>query len=435
MPPELKRKLKKVLAGRSSVDMGQFQFLNLERVREEAGADWDRLREKVYEVGNHFIEKRLDDGDAVIRCRGGFLIIFESLEAEAAAAAVAGIAADLEAFFLGDRVLRHLEVAGEARSVTTEELLEIVARNQDEGAVPAAPPPAEDRKEASRERTGWVEVRHADSRLRRSGRIRPEALYKEADGVWDDIVFKPCWDAHGQALVHNICVARRVVKGFAYYGRDTLLGADARDLHRQLDQSVARAAQRGFQKVYAQGRACAVVVPVHYDTISTVSQRLRYFAILQSVPESMRRYFFLRVDGIPDGAPLGQMQELFRSMKHFGAYVLAQLKFGATDLRRFEGCGIGIFSAETPSRMNEAGPADAQLAGLADWVAAARLMRAETGLATVEGVSALEAGLSAGVRYFSGALIAPELALPAPVRPLGLPEIMGHGKGGQGVRV
>ena len=46
MPPELKQKLKQVLAGRSSVDMGQFQFLNLDKVREGAGADWERLREK-----------------------------------------------------------------------------------------------------------------------------------------------------------------------------------------------------------------------------------------------------------------------------------------------------------------------------------------------------------------------------------------------------
>jgi hypothetical protein len=438
MPPELKNKLKKVLAGRSSVDMGQVRFLNLGRVRERAGGDWDRLREKIYEVGHHFIEKRLDGDDAVIRCRGGFMIIFAALDGEAAQATVDGISQELERFFLGDSDLGPLEILAEARSVTIEELLEIVARDQDESARPSGagdaeagghepgrtPPWRPDRRleRAGETGTPWVEAPRPGPRPVNTP--RPRAIYTESEGVWDDIVFKPCWDGRKSALLHNICVARRVVKGFAYYGRDTLTGADDRTLHRKLDESVARAAQRGFQKAYAQGGACAIIVPVHYDTIATLSQRMRYFAILQSVPEPMRRFFFLRVDGVPDGAPLGQMQELFRSMKHFGAYVLTQLPFGASDLKRFDGCGIGIFGTEVPARMNETGPDEAQLMAMADWVASACLLKAETYFTQTAGIEVLQAGLSAGVRYFSGPLIAPEMALPEPARPLSLAEIL-----------
>ncbi|WP_203290937.1 hypothetical protein [Maricaulis parjimensis] len=437
MPPELKQKLKQVLAGRSSVDMGQFQFLNLDKVREGAGGDWERLREKVYDVSNHFIEKRLDAGDVVIRCQGGYLIIFETMDAEAAALAVSEIAEELEHFFLGDRELSLLKVLGEARSVPTEELLEIVARTQAE--VPAAakkpktvkpsadtepaPPWKREKRAASDDKaiTDWKDAPRPDPKPEYAH--RPEAVYKESNAVWDDIVFKPCWDSRRSALLHNICVARRVVKGFAYYGRDTLMGSDDRVLHRKLDESVARAAQRGFQKAYSQGWACAIIVPVHYDTIATLSQRMKYFNILQSVPEAMRRYFFLRVDGVPKGAPLGQMQEIFRSMKPFGAYVLAHLDFGAADLKRFEGCGVGIFSAEVPARMNEDGPADSQVIALSEWVASAQSHKAETYLTQTSTLDVLEAGLSVGVRYFSGEVILPETPLPEPARPLTLSEI------------
>ncbi|MCR9267174.1 MAG: hypothetical protein NXI03_06345, partial [Alphaproteobacteria bacterium] len=415
MPPELKQKLKQVLAGRSSVDMGQFQFLNLDKVREGAGGDWERLREKVYEVSSHFIEKRLDPGDVVIRCQGGYLIIFEARDPDASEVAVREIAEELEHFFLGDRELSLLEVLGEARSVPTEELLEIVARTQDEAPAPAkprkpaearpdgdpAPPWKRDKRVASDDKaiTDWKDAPRPEARPGYAH--RPEAVYKESNAVWDDIVFKPCWDSRRSALLHNICVARRVVKGFAYYGRDTLMGSDDRVLHRKLDESVARAAQRGFQKSWSRGWACAIIVPVHYDTVATLSQRMKYFNILQSVPEAMRRYFFLRVDGVPKGAPLGQMQEIFRSMKPFGAYVLAHLDFGAADLKRFEGCGVGIFGTEVPNRMNEDGPEDHQVLALNDWVASARLLKAETYLTQTATLDVLEAGLSVGVRYFS----------------------------------
>ncbi len=437
MGPELKRKLKQALSGRTAVDMGQFQFLNLDKVREGAGPDWERLREKVYDVGQHFIEKRLTGGDVVVRCQGGFLIIFEALDAEAAELSVASIADELELFFLGDRELSPLKVIGEARSVPIEELLEIVAQTQDEGRRPAGEGQGPVREDPHRDTPPWArqEARERDRKSatdwevarppekRATSKPRPEAVYKESEGVWDDIVFKPCWDARRSSLLHNICVARRVVNGFAFYGRDTLMGSDDRKRHRELDEAVARAAQRGFQKTYAQGGASAIIVPVHYDTIASLSQRLRYFAILQSVPEPKRRYFFLRVDGVPEGAPLGQMQELFRSLKHYGAYVLAQLPFGVSDFRRFESCGIGIFGTEAPARMNEDGPADTQLMQMSDWVAAARAQKAETYLTEADTLDTLEAGLSVGVRYFSGAVIGEETALPIPPRPLGLPEI------------
>ena len=440
MSPELKQKLKQALAGRQSVDMGQFQFLGLDRVREEAGSEWPHLRDKVYEVGNHFIEKRVGAEDAVIRCDGGYLIIFKSLEGEFAEAVVREISAELERFFLGERKLDFIRVRGEARAVTTEELLQIVAETQDEDRTERAAPrkaatagdsePAPSWKAtASRVReddgrTRWVKAPVPERAPRPTIVTRPEAAYKERDGVWDDIVFRPSWDSRKSALIHNFCLARRIVKGVAYYGRDTLMGSDHREDHRALDRAVALAAQRGFQAGLKRGGKSVIVVPVHYDTIATISQRMSYFAVLQSVPEAMRRYFFLRVDGVPAGAPIGQMQELFRSMKHFGAYVLAHLDYGMTDFQRFEGCGIGIFGAETPARINDHGPTDKDLNLLVDWSASARLLQAETYLTAVEHADVLNAGMSAGVRYFSGDLVAPEAALPAPARALSAGEIL-----------
>ena len=420
MPPELKDKLKKVLAGRSSVDMGQFRFLNLDRVREEAGEDWPRLRDKVYEVSAHFIEKRIGDEDVVIRCRGGFMIVFAALDAEAAEAQVAGIAEDLERFFLGERTLEAVELAAEARSVTTEELLAIVARAQDESRPPAAedtPADAPDREAPLR----WQAVEAPSRKVAPT----PTAAAEPAAGdtPWDDIVFRPSWDARREALTYTTCLARRVVNGFACFGRDTLMGRDEPDLHRRLDLAVARAAQRGFQKVRAGGGACVVAIPVHFATLSTVSRRMDYIALMQAVPEALRRFFLLRIEGVPAGAPIGRTQELFRSMKPLAGRLMVKLPFGAIDLHRFEGCGVAIFDADTPARINESGASDAQLAALTDWTASAQAMKAEAALAETENADFLQVALAAGVRYVSGPLVAPDTAQPHPPRPLALADI------------
>ncbi|RKQ96585.1 hypothetical protein [Maricaulis maris] len=441
MSPELRQKLKTALVGRESVDMGQFQFLNLERVRARTGEDWPRLREKVYETSTQFIERRLGPDDVMIRVQGGFLIIFRASDVEAAQDMVDAISGELNTFFLGEAGLEDVRTEADARDVPTSELLEIVARSQphdhagqsaispDAGAgLPAdlatpwassSPPERDDDG-----KTRWVEAPKPERRDRPSLVPGQATAAGDVPPSWDDIVFKPVWDSRKSYVSHHICVARKIVDGFAYYGRETLSGAADRDQHRRLDRVVALAAQRGFQKARAAGHGSMIIVPVHYDSLSSVSRRMEYFKILQPIPEPARRFFLLRIDGVPDGAPMAQLQEVCRSMKHFGAYVLVHHRFGLAGLDRFESCGIGIFSADTPPRLNDAGAGDKDLMACVTWVSTVQQMSAETSLLEIENTALLEAAMSAGVRYFSGPGIAAAAEMPGPPRRLSLSAIL-----------
>ena len=420
MQPEVKMKLKLALAGRAKVEMGQFQFLNLEEVRQQAGPDWVNLRTKIYEVSAHFIEKRLDPDDVVFRCKGGFLIIFSVLSGDDAAARVAEISTELSAFFLGDKALHTLKLASEARSVSAEEFLEIIARAQPHEAEPAQPAQSAPNAE---ERPVWNEPK-APAETRPAQPRWTQSASKPLSAPWDEIVFKPCWDARSNAVTHHLCVARRVINGWPAYGRDTFNVLDSRPLNRLLDHSIAIAAQRGYQRVQADGASCGLIVPVHYDTISSLSERMSYFAILQSVPVPIRRHFLLRIDAIPDGAPVAQMQELFRSMMPFGSKIIARLPYGVPELRRFEGSGIGIFGSEIPHRLGDGEVSSATVEAVLGLVNAARELKAETFLTQIESASLLGASVSAGVRLFSGNLIGADRPVPEPVRPLEFNDIV-----------
>ena len=425
MQPELKMKLKLALAGRANVEMGQFQFLNLDEVRQRAGSDWLNLRTKIYDVSAHFIEKRLDPDDVMFRCQGGFLIIFSILSGEAAAARVADITSELSAFFLGDQALQTLRLAAESRSVSTEEFLEIIAKAQPhepESRPPGAADPSA-RPISNQGRPAWAE----DAAAAEAGPPPPrwtQSASKARATPWDEIVFKPCWDARDNAITHHLCVARKIVNGWPAYGRDTFTVLDSRPLNRLLDHSVAVAAQRGFQRVHADGGSCGIIIPVHYDTISSLSERMSYFAILQSVPVPIRRHFHLRIDAIPDGAPEAQMQELFRSMIPFGSKIIARLPYGNSSLRRFEGSGIGMFGTEIPARLGDGEVTSATVEAVLGLVTAAQALKAETFLTQIENASLLGASVSAGVRLFSGDLIGSDEAVPRPDRPLEFNDIV-----------
>ena len=425
MQPDVKMKLKLALAGRANVEMGQFQFLNLEELRQKAGSDWLNLRTKIYDVSNHFIEKRLDRDDVIFRCQGGFLIIFSVLSGEKAADRVAEISAELSAFYLGDGALERLKVSAESRSVSTAEFLEIIARAQ-----PQEPDSRSSGTAATAVDASGVENRPAWSEDEPDAETRPapprwtQSASKVQTTPWDEIVFKPCWDARSNAITHHLCVARRIVNGWPAYGRDTFTVLDSRPLNRLLDHSVAIAAQRGFQRLHAEGGSCGIIIPVHYDTISSLSERMAYFAILQSVPVPIRRRFQLRIDGIPDGAPEAQMQELFRSMMPFGSKIIARLPYGVSDLRRFEGSGVGIFGTEIPHRLGDGEVSTATVQAVLGLVTAAQGLKAETFLTQIESASLLGASVSAGVRLFSGELIGSDQPLPAPARALEFNDIV-----------
>jgi hypothetical protein len=596
MADGLEQRLKTALAGRKTIEMGQFQMLNLDMVKAETGDQWIALRKKIYNVAVHFIEKRLHPDDVLVRCRGGFILVFAHFTGNEAKERVAQLSRELNLFFLGDQILKHLEIRAEARTVTASELAQVVAsanraapnhsvaggRRKSDQAGEAKPGGAgwkDGDGEAQERSAGWkdgeasakpsgqwsaddaatfgpgspgwvgsdeeadanakaqpswqenqtdarrgstspsgvpggpvksvVEPQRADwrgqtaqaddaasvdpkrdgpgqssktkspvtaktrgaatagsaaSEGKQAGRQKgpdgaaakaaksapaagaskgkpskkaaardipamPQAVFTESGPHWDDLIFKPCWDAKNAAITTYFCLPRRVSSnGEVRYGRDVLPPSAALDLHRALDRSVAITAQRGFQQIYSEGGACAIAIPVHYNTIQAVTDRVSYFSILQSVPQHLRRFFFLRVDGIPKGAPVSQMEELFRSMKCFGSNILAKVDFGLADFNAFENCGIDLFGSEVPRRLNDGHIDEAALMRMAEMVQSSRKIRSEVFLTQVANFDLLNAAVTAGVRYFAGTAIGDEVALPTSIRPLSFADLQARSR-------
>lgn len=459
MNTDTMKRLKAALAGRASVDIGHFQWINLDMVKAEAGKQWDTLRTKIYNAAGHFIEKRLGENDILVRCQGGFILIFADATGSDAQARTDAISQELNLFFLGDRILKRLEISSQVQSVSMAELADMVGRTaQTEPDAPlASPPPRRPAPEKSPSRDPgvgrWQKLQHELSRADltfvesaaddkgdgildmaagQTGLFADVAddvfgagadMFADLDKTWDDIVFLPSWDVRFGYITASFCMARRQHRGRTLFGRDTLLGNNSPDLHRLLDHSVAIAAQRGFLRRYSEGMKCAVAIPVNYDTIIGVSDRIRYFSILQCVPQKVRKYFYLRVDNIPEGAPMSQMEELFRAMHCFGSNILAKIPLGTVRFNRFENCGVSLFSSQLP----EAGPdgqiRETTLTRLAAQAVSIDRFGARGCLTQVATFEQLQAGLDAGYEVFTGDAVGAPLNMPKPLQPCVLDDL------------
>lgn len=459
MDPEVLHKLKSAITSRRSIELADFQWINLDMIKDEVGDQWISVRKKIYLVATQFIEKRIATGDVLIKCRGGFLLVYNDLDASQAEAKTAEIAEALNLFFLGDSILKHLEIDAHSRTVQADELVELVQRGRFEAAKDdggeRSQQPADPVSGRPAEGSGWKALErrggqneHVSVRSQASSSPMDDSLWKAEGAVlhppedirpvdvvdatgsldevgslpfkvpapkWDDIIFKPCWDVKFNYITANFCLPRRRFQGQNLYAKQTLLGNDDPELIQAMDHAIAITAQRGFMKRLAAGHKCAVVIPVQYSTIQPHKDRVRYFTTLQNVPPRQRKYFYIRIDGIPEGVPLGQLEELCKSMRIFGSNILVKLPLGDVHLERFENCGVGIFCVSLENAVSMDGLSDKTVSKIVNQSVSIRRSASRAALTQVDSLTELTIGLDAGFEIFTGDSIGGDQGLPMPL--------------------
>ncbi|MCW5724554.1 MAG: hypothetical protein KIS81_06320 [Maricaulaceae bacterium] len=360
-------------------------IIGLNLIRQGAGRSWPRLRRRVLMVSENFIRKRLQPDDYLMRCEGGFLIVFHPRRAGMAAARAAAISIELNGFYLGDEFLRSLQIRSESRRVDDLDAL---------AGLTVQPP---HNGHAANDGPGFSQIT--------PGQI--------------SIVYRPVWNAGREAIGAWFCTPRAVLSGKLLYGRDILMGHDDPEAFLELDCAAAEAAAAAFDALMARGRKCAISLPVSYETLAAPAARVQYLSFLRMLPETMRRYAALRISGTPQGAPSSRRQEVFRCVRPYCASLLAHTALDARELERFDGCGIDVFGFTAPKPDAGDGYSPQRLNLARSFAAAAESLGAQTYVSRAPTLAALQQLHEAGASFFSGDLFGPEAPAPAP--PGGLP--------------
>jgi EAL domain-containing protein (putative c-di-GMP-specific phosphodiesterase class I) len=391
-PPAITERIRQ-----GKIDVCQIQFINLELVREQAGDRWTSLRNKVFNIGEFFISKRMDDRDVVLRCKDGFIVVFYDSSPPPPVERAEDVSLQLNEFFIGEAAFRHLGI--NCRHLKLDQT-EITAFLASQGAS-LPDPPGRSEKAAS------------------GPSAAPGFLSKA------EVIFEPVWDAGKEAVTTNMALARGVCRetGIRLTGRQLCIGEHERQHLAEYDLFVLQATIRELKTLFSGHRRAAFSIPIHLQTMLQRDARLEYFNQLREMSRPMKQLLYFYVEGIAPGTPVSQVEDVFGSLRPLVAGVMAKLGFGVTDLSGLDNCKPQLVGWELPG--NRAGnelPA-IQHSRICSLVRAANARKLKTFLTGISSMEALREGASIGVDFLAGKAIGPSQTFACPPYPLSWPEL------------
>ncbi|MBI1235475.1 MAG: EAL domain-containing protein [Alphaproteobacteria bacterium] len=390
-PPAITERIRQ-----GKIDVCQIQFINLEMVREHAGDRWISLRNKVFNIGEFFISKRMDDRDVVLRCKDGFIVVFYDSSPPPPVERAEDVSLQLNEFFIGEAAFQHLKISCRHLKLDQSEITAFLAS---QGASLSG-------------LTG-------NSEKTLSSPAAPGFLSNA------EVIFEPVWDSTREAVTTNMALARGVCPetGIRLTGRQLCIGEHERRNMADYDLFVLRATISELGKLFSDHRRAAFSIPIHLQTMLQRDARMEYFSQLREASETMRKLLFFYVEGIAPGTPVSQAEDVFGSLRPLVSGAMAKLGFGVTELSMLDYCKPQLVGWELPG--NSAGnelPAiqHSRICGL---VRAANARKLKTFLTGVSSMEALRECASIGITFLAGKAIGPSQTFACPPYPMSWPEL------------
>lgn len=414
MKGDVASQLKSLLKGREQVDIGQFKLLGLAEIRAAAGADWPRVKRKVFAAGSQLIGNALGPHDAVLPCGDGFLVLLAAPDARKAEQLDA-IGKKLHAFFLGSPDTRSLGVEASHGTASAGDILRMTQ--------PSAAEAVRHRADRAAE-TDVPEERRALARF---------SAGDEADESSDGAripFFRPIWDAQTQALAGNACRTRIRVAGRALDGRRVIHTRMAVASQAELDHIAQKAGFDALMRAVRSGAKPRIRLTIHAETWAERSDREAVLDRFRRLPAPVLDAFLVGFEGLESRPQDGA--EALRELAASGVGLMVEIPFGETGLTAYDGLGIGLFLCRTrpPSNANSEGLMEHDARALNTFVRAAAERGADTALDDVRDLATLKAAMASGIRYFSGQAVVADRQRPAPLQPLSMVDIYRMQKAG-----
>ena len=367
--------------GRDPLETTRIEFINLDPLRERYGERWPKVRERIFDVCQAFIQRRIGPGDMVMRAATGFMVLPGPDRDETAHVFTERIQSELKAFFLGVEDFDGLSVAASVASLPASSLFSAV----ESPAMAVAAAAHEAIEAAPDEPEGPPVVREAEP-----PRLLPFRL-----------IFEPVWTAaSGFVALHEVAPqARTPSGGVTLRGASLAPSQGGPAMRMELDRRVLQAAGRAWCEAPARPRG-VLAVPVHYETLATLKYRLPYLAAFSTLSSDARGALMLIVRGAPAGAPYTRITEVCRSAKAVFWRVIFEIDLEQVRLDRFVDARVDVFEYRAPALIN-ARVQDTMARLHAD---AARL-GARCAVSQCTRADQLMAALDAGGHYITGPLV------------------------------
>jgi hypothetical protein len=368
MTTDLAARIRSQCPEQSIFQIGQFRFIGLHSAGPLTTDGLCAVREDAFRHASSQILNLLDRTDMLLRCRDGFLVIYENSGESQPASMTDKIARSLNSNFQSDAVLSKLTIQAESREVQRGDLSSVLEKVLGiEQKLGAAKTP---------ERTG-----------RGKNPVVASNLY------WQ---FLPIWDSRRNAFTSSEAIARASVKDREYFGRQVLLGnTTARD-HMQLDlQALTDVSQEVMQAASDEANVAACIA-LHIDGLTGSMTGECYLDLLAELAPN-RKHIQISIEGITTGTPERRIASAVIPLISLDYELTLCVPLTTKKLAGIAKMGITHIGTRWP---DEGGPLQTQFLGsLVD-------LASEYGLPTtlfgINSKEVLEFAYRAGVRSMSG---------------------------------
>lgn len=311
----LAERIRRLAAGRTTLDVAQFQFIGLKDIRACYGEKWPAKRDRVTAIARHFIGKRIEADDLMIPGADGFLVVFGHRTGLVADAAAQRISKALNDFFIGSDA-DDIDVRFEARRKTMS---------------------VEDLASA------FADLIIADSAPEEA--VDPTLPHGELPPAMMRIAWQPMWDVKREALTTWVLNPIDPRTGSRVSGYQFEADPDAPRHFTELDELQLRASEEAIRKLFGSGRKAICTVSLHVSSLQNTASLTRLFSVMAGFDKELIRYRIIRIAGIEPGFPRIYLEDICRALKLRIPHLVFGLHWSEPDVAsilRLQPAGVGF---------------------------------------------------------------------------------------------
>jgi len=285
----LAERIRRLANGRNTIDVAQFQFIELDDIRARYGARWEEKRDRVAQIARQFITRRIAAEDVLIAGADGFLLVFGTVTGPLADAAGVYLSKELNAFFLGSPDLDDMQIEAKHQSMSVDDIATafsaMLAGSKEE------PPPAAARTPAE-----------------------------------TPMGFTPVWDVQHEAL-----------STFFITPLDPATGGPldwnlASHRHADMDELKLKASEEAMKKLFDTGKRALMGVAVHVSSLNSQQSLSRLIAVISKFDPALARYRVLRISCVEPGYPRIYLEDILRVLKPRIPHIAIGLNWNEPDV-------------------------------------------------------------------------------------------------------
>jgi len=387
--------LEDTLLHHADVATGRVHLVGLEKIREHFGDDWPTVVDKVHEIAQSTIERRLMPGDFHVRYYDlNYMVVFASLSRDQALLKCNLIAQEIAERVLGRR---------NARSFVDLQVVEAKAN----GELRLQSAASLDDLASSLDVAFQHEAEHPE---REPAWVSHEDIEASFDDLFEALVFlyRPVWNVEKDVISTYFCLPALVLPGGRILtGYNTLPADTPTSMLVRLDRTNLAQVESDLKRCKAAGADQLLATPVHFETLATQRDRREFIKLMRALDEELCERLVIEIVGLPRGAPSGRIIDVVSAVHPFCRAVLVRLPATFDNFQALRGVPLAAAGMDAAAANAEGELSEAEMAKLLRAFSdrAARVDLA----AYVHGVDTSRlslAAIAAGFQYVDGDTVA-----------------------------